>query len=197
MDDVVRDTEQLIAEVAGGTVRLGSRSIDVRPPFERITVCEAFARFAGWSRDQTLDLAANDEDRYFRALVDRVEPALERVDRGVVLAEYPASQASLARRKPDDPQVAERFEVYVAGVELCNGFGELTDPTEQRARFDHDRAVRGARGLPVYPVDEKLLGALARMPPSGGNALGLDRLIALVCGTTQIADVVAFTADEV
>jgi lysyl-tRNA synthetase class 2 len=130
-------------------------------------------------------------------MVDRVEPGLERVDHGVVLADYPASQASLARRKPGDPQVAERFEVYVAGVELCNGFGELTDVTEQRARFEHDRAVRRSRGLAVYPIDEKLLEALARMPPSGGNALGLDRLVALVCGTTEIADVLAFDADEV
>jgi lysyl-tRNA synthetase class 2 len=197
MDDVVHDTEQLIADVTGGTVRLGPRAIDVRPPFERMTVCDAFARFAGWSREQTLDAAANDPDRYFRAMVESVEPALERIDRGLVLAGYPASQASLARRKPDDPAVAERFEVYVAGVELCNGFGELTDATEQRARFEHDRAERHARGLPVYPVDEKLLDAVARMPPSGGNALGLDRLVALVCGTTVIADVLAFSADEV
>jgi lysyl-tRNA synthetase class 2 len=197
MDDVVRDTEHLIADAAGGTVRLGPRTIDVRPPFERVTVCDAFARFAGWSRDQTLEAAANDPDRYFRAMVERVEPALERIDRGVVLAEYPASQASLARRKPGDPQVAERFEVYVAGVELCNGFGELTDAIEQRLRFEHDLAARRSRGLAVYPIDEKLLEALARVPPSGGNALGLDRLVALLCGTTEIADVLAFAADEV
>jgi lysyl-tRNA synthetase class 2 len=197
MDDVVRDTEQLIADVSGGAMHLGLRTIDVRPPFERVTVCDAFARFAGWSRERTLDAAANDPDRYFRAMIDCVEPALERVDRGVVLADYPASQASLARRKPDDPELAERFEVYVAGVELCNGFGELTDAAEQRARFEHDRTERGASGLPVYPLDEKLLDALPRMPPSGGNALGLDRLVGLLCGTTRIGDVLAFSADEV
>ncbi len=196
MADVVGDTEQLIAHVTGGAVLLGERTIDVRPPFERITVCDAFASFAGWSRERTLEAAANDPEAYFRAMVDHVEPALERLDRGVVLADYPASQASLARRKPEDPHLAERFEVYVAGVELCNGFGELTDPIEQRARFEHDRAERRARGLPQYPVDERLLAALARVPPSGGNALGLDRLVALVCGTTAIADVMAFAADE-
>jgi lysyl-tRNA synthetase class 2 len=196
MEDVVRDTEQLVAAVTGGRVRLGERAIDVRPPLERLTVCDAFARFAGWTREQTLTAAAGDPDSYFRAMVERVEPALERIDRGVLLLEYPASQASLARKKPGDPEVAERFELYVAGVELCNGFGELTDAREQRARFEHDQAERGARGLPVYPIDERLLEAVARMPPSGGNALGLDRLVALVCGTTEIAEVLAFTADE-
>jgi lysyl-tRNA synthetase class 2 len=170
--------------------------IDVRPPLERLTVCDAFARFAGWTREHTLAAAAHDPDSYFRAMVERVEPSLERMDRGVLLLEYPSSQASLARKKPSDPEVAERFELYVAGVELCNGFGELTDPREQRARFEHDQAERRARGLPVYPIDERFLEALARMPPSGGNALGLDRLVALVCGTTEIADVLAFAADE-
>jgi lysyl-tRNA synthetase class 2 len=159
-------------------------------------VCEAFERFAGWSREATLDAAAHDEDRYFRALVDLVEPAIEKIDHGVLLVDYPASQASLARKKPDDPQLAERFELYVAGVELCNGFGELVDPVEQRARLQHDLAERRARGLPQYPIDERFLEALARVPPSGGNALGLDRLVALACGTTSIAEVVAFTTDE-
>jgi elongation factor P--(R)-beta-lysine ligase len=85
----------------------------------------------------------------------------------------------------------------VAGVELCNGFGELTDPVEQRARFEDDQARRRAAGLPVYPIDERLLDALARVPPSAGNALGLDRLVALACGTTDIAEGMAFTADDV
>jgi lysyl-tRNA synthetase class 2 len=196
VEDVMRDTEQLLAAVTGGSVTVEGRRFDLRPPFERLGVCEAFQRFAGWSREATLDAAARDEDRYFRALVDVVEPAIEKIEHGVLLVDYPATQASLARKKPDDPQLAERFELYVAGVELCNGFGELVDPVEQRARLEHDQAERRARGLPVYPVDERFLEALARMPPSGGNALGLDRLVALACGTTSIADVVAFTADE-
>jgi lysyl-tRNA synthetase class 2 len=197
VEEIMRDTEQLVAAATGGRVRLGDRVIDVRPPFERITVCEAFARFAGISPDETLLLAEKDEDRYFCLLVDRVEPALAAIDHGVLLMEYPSSQASLARRKPGDPRVAERFEAYVAGVELCNGFGELTDAAEQRARFERDREVRAQRGLPVYPIDERFLDALTRMPPAGGNALGLDRLVALACGTTEIAEVMAFTWDEV
>jgi lysyl-tRNA synthetase class 2 len=196
VDAVVEDTEQLVAAVTGGTVRLGARAIDVRPPLERLTVCDAFARFAGWTEEATLEAAARDEDRYFRALVDEVEPALAALDHGVFLVDYPATQASLARRKPGDARVAERFELYVAGVELCNGFGELVDPVEQRARLVHDQKERQKRGLPVYPIDERFLEALGRVAPSAGNALGLDRLVALACGTTEIADVLAFSADE-
>jgi len=196
VEDVMRDTEQLVAHVTGGSVHLGDRIVDLRPPYERIPVCEAFARFAGWSRDETLDAAARDETRYFRALVDAVEPSLERMDRGVFLVDYPLTQASLARVKPDDPHLAERFELYVAGVELCNGFGELVDASEQRRRLVRDRQDRSQRGLPVYPIDERFLDALARVPPSSGNALGLDRLVALACGTREIARVIAFTADD-
>jgi len=196
VEDVMRDTEQLVAHVTGGSVHLGDRIVDLRPPYERIPVCEAFARFAGWSRDETLDAAARDETRYFRALVDVVEPSLERMDQGVFLVDYPLTQASLARVKPDDPHLAERFELYVAGVELCNGFGELVDASEQRRRLVRDRQDRSQRGLPVYPIDERFLDALARVPPSSGNALGLDRLVALACGTREIARVIAFTADD-
>ena len=197
VEDVMRDTEQLVSSLTKGGVTLGTRVVDTRAPFERWTVCEAFERFAGVSADETIDIAANDEDRYFRLLVDVVEPGIAALDHALFLTEYPSSQASLARKKPDDPRVAERFELYVAGVELCNGFGELTDPIEQRARLERDQEERKARTLPVYPIDERFLTSLARMPPSGGNALGVDRLIALACGTTEIRSVIAFTSDEV
>jgi lysyl-tRNA synthetase class 2 len=196
IDDVMRDTEELVAMLTSGRVTLGDRTIDTRAPVERWTVCEAFERFAGISEDETIDLAANDEDRYFQLMVDAVEPGIAALDHALFLVDYPASQASLARKRPDDARVAERFELYVAGVELCNGFGELVDPAEQRARLERDRAERANRGLPVYPIDEKFLDALARVPPSGGNALGLDRLVALVCGTTEIRQVMAFNVDE-
>jgi lysyl-tRNA synthetase class 2 len=196
VSDVMLDTEQLVAAVTGGAVRIGGDTIDVTPPLERLTVCEAFERYAGWSEASTLEAASHDPDAFFQMLVDRIEPALAQARRGVFLVDYPAPMASLARRKPADPRVAERFELYVAGVELCNGFGELVDPVEQRARLQHDQQARSERGLPVYPLDERFLGALSRVPPSGGNALGLDRLVALACGTTEIATVMAFTADE-
>ncbi len=197
MIDVLRDTEQLVARVTSGVVRLGERRIDCRPPFRRLTVCEAFATWADTPAEETLRLAEEDEDRFFRLLVDRVEPALAALDHAVFLTEYPATQASLARKKEGDPRVAERFELYVAGVELCNGFGELTDPVEQRARFAADLEARKKIGKPLYPIDARFLEALERgMPPSGGNAVGFDRLVALACGTTRIGDVMAFTDDE-
>jgi elongation factor P--(R)-beta-lysine ligase len=111
----------------------------------------------------------------------------------VVLHRFPATQAALARKCEGDPAVAERFELYVAGVELCNGYGELTDPVEQRTRFEAELGRRRARGAPLQPIDEPLLAALAEgMPPSGGNALGFDRLIALATGDPAIAGVTAF-----
>ena len=197
VEAIMRDTEQLVARVTGGSVTLGARTVDVRPPFARMTVCEAYERFAQIAPEETLRLAEQDEDRFFFLLVDVVEPALARLDHAVFLTEYPATQASLARKKPGDPRVAERFELYVAGVEVCNGFGELTDPVEQRARFITDQKERARRGKPVYPLDERFLEALARgMPDSGGNAIGLDRLVALATGSTAIRDVLAFADDE-
>ncbi len=197
LEAILRDTEQLVARVTGGWVNLGTRRIDVRPPFAQMTVCEAYNQFACIPPDETRKLAEHDEDRFFRILVDVVEPALAAIDHAVFLTEYPASQASLARKKPLDPRVAERFELYVAGVEVCNGFGELTDAAEQRTRFVHDQNERARRGKPVYPLDERFLEALARgMPESGGNAIGLDRLIALTTGSTSIRHVLAFADDE-
>lgn len=197
VDAIMRDTEQLVARATGGAVRLAARTVDTRPPFARMTVCEAYERFAGTPPEETLRLAEHDEDRFFFLLVDQVEPALAKLDHALFLTEYPATQASLARKKPGDPRVAERFELYVAGVEVCNGFGELTDAVEQRARFVRDQEERARRGKPVYPLDERFLEALARgMPDSGGNAIGLDRLVALATGSTAIRDVLAFADDE-
>ncbi len=196
VERVIADTEQLVAKVTGGALRLGGRIIDVRPPFERLPVCEAFARFARWSSEETLEAAARDDERYFRAFVDCVEPGLEELDRAVFLTDYPASQASLARTKPNNSRLAERFELHVAGVELCNGFGELTDPVEQRERFVGQQDDRRRKGLPVYPIDERFLQSLSRIPPSAGNALGFERLVALTCGATEIAAALAFTVDE-
>jgi lysyl-tRNA synthetase class 2 len=194
VDDVMRDTEQLVSRITEGRVVLEGRVVDTSPPFRRLTVAEAFETFAGLSREETLTCAERDEDRFFRLLVEKVEPALERLDHAVFVTDYPASQASLARKKPDDPRVAERFELYVAGLELCNGFGELTDAAEQRRRFEHDQETRRARGLPVYPIDERFLAALdAGLPPCSGNALGVDRLVALACGTRDIRTVLSFT----
>jgi lysyl-tRNA synthetase class 2 len=202
VDEVMRDTEELVAELArwltGSTP--GERAVlhtawgplDVTPPWPRITVREAFARFAG----EPLGERVEDEDAFYRVMVEVVEPALAGLG-AVFLTEYPSAMASLARKKPGDPTVAERFEAYVAGIELCNGFGELTDAAEQRARLVADQEERARRGLPVYPLDERFLAALAQgIPPSGGNALGIDRLIMLALGAKEIEEVVAIPASR-
>ena len=127
-----------------------------------------------------------------QAMVERVEPNLPR-DRVVVIERWPICLASLACQDPDDPTVAERFEVYVRGIELANGFTELVDTTEQRARFEADLAAREAAGLPVYPIDERFLNALAEgCPPAAGVALGVDRLLMVLGGYDDIEQVLAF-----
>ncbi|MFT3922810.1 MAG: EF-P lysine aminoacylase EpmA [Myxococcales bacterium] len=197
VDDVMGDTEQLVATVARKLAGTGAHEraelrtawgpVDVTPPWPRLTVREALARYAGARMEDVV----TDEERFYSLLLERVEPALTELG-AVFLTEYPASMASLARKKPEDPSVAERFEAYVAGIELCNGFGELTDAREQRTRLELDQAERVRRGLPVYPIDERFLSALEQgMPPSGGNALGLDRLVMLALGAAHIEDVLA------
>lgn len=200
VEEVVADTEalvRLVAQELGAwpTLEVDGREVHLDRPFARMSVREAFARFADVPGDGALTLAETDADRYFELLVTRVEPGLATLDVPVVLDGYPISQASLARPSPKDPRVAERFELYVGGVELCNGFGELTDPTEQRARFLRDQRDREAQGLAVYPLDERFLAALEEgLPPSAGNALGVDRLVALVLGASRIEHILAFPA---
>lgn len=192
LDSVLTDTEAIVraALAAVGRAHIdGERGrIELPGRFDRITVADAFQQLAG------LDVFAvlPDEERFFRIIVETIEPQLGR-ERPVFLTRWPASMASLARLCPDDPRFAERAELFIDGMELCNAFGELTDPVEQRARFSRDQDARRSAGLPVYPIDERFLAALEDgIPPSGGNALGLDRLVMLACGTRSIDDVVAF-----
>ncbi len=119
------------------------------------------------------------------------------LQRPCFVCDYPASQAALARLKPGPTPVAARFELYLDGLELANGFHELADGGEQRARFDRDLATRRARGQPLRPVDEHLLAALrAGLPDCAGVALGLDRLVAVALGAPRLADAMAFTIDN-
>lgn len=194
---VMRDTEQVVravAECLQGRARLiapDGRVIALGRAFERISVRDAFRKHAG-VRD-VADLAASDEARYFELLVERVEPKLAALSAPVFLHDYPISQAALARPIASARDYAERFELYVAGVELCNGYGELTDPTEQVARFRRERARRKSEGRSAYPINKRFLAALEEgMPDTGGNALGVDRLIMLALGARSIQEVIAF-----
>jgi elongation factor P--(R)-beta-lysine ligase len=196
-DAIRRDTEAVVvtaAKAAGRRAELmapDGRRIDVKPPFPVLSVRDAFRRHAG-VRDAA-DLAATDEARFFELLVGKVEPALAALDRPIFLVDYPLSQAALARPSPADPDVAERFELYVGGVELSNGYGELTDPDEQSRRFAAERTRRKREGRRLYPLDRRFLAALREgMPPSGGNALGVDRLVMLCTGARSISDITAF-----
>jgi lysyl-tRNA synthetase class 2 len=177
---------------------------------ERITVAEAVGRSAGIDllasladperpdRDALaaaaaaagIRVAADDgwSDIFSRTLVERVEPGLGS-GRAAILCEYPAPEAALARRKPGDPRVAERFELYACGVELANAFGELTDADEQRRRFAADMAEKERRYGVRHPIDEDFLAAVAAMPPASGIALGVDRLVMLATGARRIEDV--------
>ncbi|HEY3664464.1 MAG TPA: amino acid--tRNA ligase-related protein, partial [Polyangiaceae bacterium] len=164
-------------------------------PFARMTVREAFRKYAGIA--DAVDLSLSDEARYFELFVAQVEPGLAREPHPLFLWKYPANQAALARLDAHDSSVAERFELYLAGVELCNGFDELTDPIEQRVRFERDAARRASEGRPIYPTDERFLTALVSgMPPAGGNALGFDRLVMLATGARELAEVIAFPARQ-
>ena len=115
---------------------------------------------------------------------------------GIFFGYYPASQAALSRLKDSDPRVAERFELYAGALELCNGFTELTDASEQRRRLLSEQAERARLGRAVFPLDERFLAALPQIPGAGGVAVGVDRLLMLLCGAASIAEVVLFPAAE-
>ena len=175
--------------VPDGTISWRGERIDLTPPWERLTVAEAFARFAAVSLEEALET-----DRFDEIIAFEIEPHLGR-QRPTFLTEYPAEMAALARKKPGNPQVAERFELYIAGLELANAFSELTDPVEQRQRFARDEAARRAAGKLPFPSPEKFLCELETMPEAAGIALGVDRLVMILTGAETIDEVVAFTPE--
>jgi len=192
--------------------RYRGRTADPFAAPERISVADAFLRFAGIDLSATLPPHPDVEpdrdafaeagrkigiriveddtwsDIFSRTMAERIEPNLG-LDRPTILFDYPASEAALARRKPSNPLLSERFELYVCGVELANAFGELTDPAEQRRRFNADMDEKMRIYGERYPIDEDFLEALTIMPPASGIALGLDRLVMLATGATQIEQV--------
>jgi lysyl-tRNA synthetase class 2 len=210
---VIADCVVIIVHAAQATgIRQFAFRGQVADPFaepEMLTVAAAFLRFAGIDLLATIDGADGDRmalamaasgkvrisdddtwsDIFSKVLVEHVEPHLG-LGRMTVLFEYPSPEAALARTKPGDPRVAERFEVYACGVELANGFGELTDADEQRRRFTEAMDEKERRYGERYPLDEEFLEAVAAMPPASGVALGFDRLVMLASGAMRIDQVV-------
>lgn len=202
MDSLIAETEAYLRAVLPPSVTCRGVATDLSRT-ERLAVADAFARYAGAdvlaTAGDAVALAAAAgvglrpgetwEDLFFRLLLERVEPRLGR-DHPTFLTHWPAAQAALARRDPADPRVAERFELFVCGIELANAFVELTDPVEQRARFVEDRARRHAISGDDWPLDEDFLAALAHgMPPCAGIALGFDRLAMIGAGADRIDQV--------
>jgi lysyl-tRNA synthetase class 2 len=175
----------------GDGIHYNGNEIHINGPWDKIGVNDAFLRYASINA-----LKAYEKGRFDEIMVNEVEPRLG-VERPTFIYDYPAPLASLARLKPGDPELAERFELYVGGVELANGFSELTDAAKQRKRFEAVLMEMQDAGKPPYPMPEEFLKRLEHMPEAAGAALGVDRLAMIFCNASKIDDVVAFTPDEV
>ncbi|TPW34912.1 EF-P lysine aminoacylase GenX [Oecophyllibacter saccharovorans] len=201
---LMEETERLVQSLLPPVVMREGRKVQIGRPFERLTMQEAFARYGGvpdllatnedtraLARQAHVALRAGEswEDLFFRLLLERVEPHIG-WERPTFLTHWPAPQAALAQVDPHDPRAALRFELYAGGLELANAFEELTDPQEQRRRFQLDRARRlGVAPDQDWALDEDFLAALADLPPCAGIALGFDRLVMLATGAPKITDV--------
>lgn len=189
--NLMLDCEELLTRLAPNQVlHYQNRKIDLTPPWPRLSIKDAFAHYAKTPLEQALK-----NDNFDEIFCLEVEPQLPE-DRPLFLMEYPASQASLARIKPGNETVAERFELYLGGMELANAFSELTDKQEQRQRFMTEETARRTAGKSPYPTAEHFLNELAGMPPAAGIAFGIDRLVMLLCDCPDIAEVVAFTPEQ-
>jgi len=211
---IMEDCENLIAYL--GQKILGRPNfsyqgirLDFTPPFRRLRVAEAMRFYGQVDIEKNRDKESlfqealrkgyscgpqeeySYDDIFFKIFLDKVEPNLG-FPKPTILYDYPAHMAALARLKPNNPLWAERFELYIAGLELANAFSELVDPEEQRRRFIEEQKLRARMGKPVYPIDEELLQALAHLPSAAGIALGIDRLLMIFCDTSKIQDVLAF-----
>ncbi|NWG04686.1 MAG: EF-P lysine aminoacylase GenX [Syntrophaceae bacterium] len=192
---LMKECEEFIQSVAtfiglGENIFFRGHEIDLNPPWERISVQEAFQHGSQFSMAEALERNLFDE-----IMVQEIEPRLG-VERPTFIYDYPTERGALARPKPEDPSVSERFELYIGGLELANGFSELVDPEEQRRRFHHENEYRQSVGKWVYAMPEKFLSELNQMPPSAGVAFGVDRLVMVFWDAKTIDEVVAFTQEE-
>lgn len=209
LSDLMEDTESLVMFVA--------REFRVEPAalmrsWRRITVEESFREYLGveltpllenrdtiatlaTSLGQTVTSEDSWDDIFFKIFLTYIEPKLG-IEQPTFLYRYPASMAALARRSKDDPRYADRVELYIRGLELANGFAELADPVEQRARFEEDKTLREHLGKKTWPIDEAFLASLPAMGNAAGIAFGVDRLIMLLTGSSSINDVIPFSTRE-
>lgn len=194
---LMTDCEELLQHVAAVCLP-GSRSfvyksanIDPFAPWQRISVQDAFSRFGKADVWECVR-----KGLYEEILTSAVEPGLAGFGSPVIMMDYPVELAALARIKPGNRKLAERFELYVGGLELANGFSELNDPVEQRHRFEESNRARRNAGQSELPLPEPFLDVLAAMPSAAGIALGVDRLVMITAGVDSIDDVVAFTPEE-
>lgn len=207
------ETEELMKTVAKEVDGPGA-TFASEMPWERLSVKDAFAKYAGIDLDRAIadpmfqfEAAASNqimaplsglswEDRFFRVFLNDIEPHLGK-ERPVFLYDYPVSMAALSRPSARDPRYAERFELYIDGLELTNAFSELTDAAVQRKRFEEERALRHSLGKTDLGLDEEFLSSLAEMPEAGGISLGVDRLLMLLAGEKDIRNVIAFPSDGI
>jgi len=193
--DLMIQCEDLIRHIShdlkvGDELIFQKTPIDLNSTFDRLSVAQAFERFSSVSLDEALA-----SDRFDEILSFDIEPNLG-IHRPCFLTDYPAPLASLAKLHPENPKVAQRFELYISGIELANGFTELTDPDQQQQRFMEENRIRQKMGFSPLPLPKKFLAALKTMPDAAGIALGMDRLVMLFCNTLSIHDVVAFTPED-
>jgi lysyl-tRNA synthetase class 2 len=192
---MIRDTEQLVTAVArdlgmGTKLRYQGKTIDISLPWQRMTVSEAFQQYAGWDPVGDPDVKQFDEDTVLK-VIPNLDPL-----RPTFLIDYPAPMASLARLKPGNPHVAERFELFIGGLELANAYSELVNRQEQEMRFQQEIAHIRKEQKREAPMPEKFINAVSNMPECAGIALGIDRLVMLFCDANAIDEVMAFNADN-
>lgn len=190
--DVMDDFENLFLKIVGkNELKYQGETYDLTKPWPRITFAEAFKKYAGRNIEDV-----KDED-FYTTFFNEVEPEILKSKKPVFLYDYPISQAALARPKKENPRFAERFEVFIAGVELGNCFSELTDAKIQHQRFEADLSERKRLGKTNLSIDEDFIEALREgMPPASGIAVGVDRLIMLVANTSSISDTIFFPDNE-
>jgi len=192
---IIQDTERLVVDLAercgyGSTLGYQGARVDLSMPWPRVTVRDAYLGWAGWDPFTNFESEKFDVD-----MVDKIIPHFP-PDRPTIILDYPQQCASLARLKPENPRVAERAEVFIGNLEIANGFSELTDVAEQKKRFKAEIEIMQQEGKPaVLPL--KFLEALETLPECSGNALGVDRLVMLLCDAESIDEVVAFPSDLV